>query len=93
MCSLQRPQMTYRQAWIRLALPKEASEVAFGELGWKIEQLIEPGLERNQLERIAVWDGGAEALRNMFAVLPDEAARRYGWPDIRDGVMAACTNP
>ena len=29
----------------------------------------------------------------MFAVLPDEAARRYGWPDIRDGVMAACTNP
>ena len=68
-----------------LALLKEASEVAFGELGWKIEQLIEPGLERNQLERIAVWDEGAEALRNMFAVLADKAARRYGWPDILMG--------
>ena len=76
-----------------LALPKEASEAAFGELGRKIEQLIEPGLERNQLERIAVWDEGPEAFRNMLAVLAGEAARRHGWPDIRNRVMAACTNP
>ena len=76
-----------------LALPKEASEAAFGELGRKIEQLIEPGLERNQLERIAVWDEGPEAFRNMLAVLAGEAARRHEWPDIRDRVMAACTNP
>ena len=76
-----------------LVLPKEASEVAFGELGRKIEQLIKPGLKRNQLERIAVWDEGPEAFRNMLAVLAGEAARRHGWPDIRDRVMAACTNP
>ena len=76
-----------------LTLPKEASEAAFGELGRKIEQLIEPGLERNQLERIAVWDDGPEAFRNMLAVLAGEAARRHEWPDIRDRVMAACTNP
>ena len=67
--------------------------MAFGELGWKIEQLIELGLERNQLEQIAFWDEAPEVFRNMFAVLANEAARRYGWPDIRDGVMAVCTNP
>ena len=76
-----------------LVLPKEASEAAFGELGRKIEQLIEPGLERNQLERIAILDEGPEAFRNMLAVLAGEAARRHGWPDIRNRVMAACTNP
>ena len=27
------------------------------------------------------------------AVLAGEAARRHEWPDIRDRVMAACTNP
>ena len=76
-----------------LALPKEPSEAAFEELGRRIEQMIVPGLQREQLERIAVWDEGPKAFRNMMAVLASEAARRYGWPDISDEVMASCTNP
>ena len=76
-----------------LALPKEASEAAFGELGRRIEWMIAPGIRRDQLERIAAWDEGPEAFRNMLAVLAGEAARRHGWPDFCDEVMAACTNP
>ena len=76
-----------------LALPKEASEAAFGELGRRIERMIAPGLRREQLEGIAVWDEGPEAFRNMLAVLVGEAARRHGRPDISDGAMLACTNP
>ena len=76
-----------------LALPKAASEAAFGELGRRIERMIAPGLRRDQLERIAVWDEGPEAFRNMLAVLACEEARRHGWPDFCDEVMGACTNP
>ena len=76
-----------------LALPKEASEAAFGELGRRIERMIEPGLRRDQLERIAVWDEGPAAFRNMLAVLAGEEARRHGWPDFCHEAMAACTNP
>ena len=76
-----------------LALPKEASETAFGELGRRIERMIAPGLRRDELDGIAVWDEGPVAFRNMLSVLAAEAARRRAWPDILDRVMAACTNP
>ena len=76
-----------------LALPKEPSEAAFRELERRVEWLIVPSLQREQLERIAVWDGGPEAYQNMLAVLASEAARRHGWTDISDSLMAACTNP
>ena len=76
-----------------LAIPKKASEEAFWELGRRIERMIRPGLQRNQLERIAVWDEGPEAFRNMLAILAGEAARRHEWPDASDEAMAACTNP
>ena len=59
-----------------LALPKEASEAAFGELGQRIDRMIVPGLRRDELEGIAVWDGGPEAFKNMLAVLVAEAARK-----------------
>ena len=76
-----------------LALPKESSEEAFGELGRRVEQMIVPGLQREQLDRIAVWVEGPEAFRNMLAVLVSEAARRHEWPDISDRAMITCTNP
>ena len=76
-----------------LALPKESSETAFRELGRRVEQMIVPGLQREQLERIAQWDEAPEAFRNMLAVLIGEAARRHAWPDISDRAMVACTNP
>ena len=75
-----------------LSLSKEASESAFGELGRRIERMIVPGLKREQLEEIAIWDEGPEGFRNMLAVLVGEVARRHGWPDICDEVMDACTN-
>ena len=76
-----------------LSLSKEASESAFGELGRRIERIIVPGLKREQLEGISIWDEGPEGFRNMLAVLVAEVARRYGWSDICDEAMAACTNP
>ena len=76
-----------------LALPKQASESAFAELGRRIERMIGPGLKREQLEEMAVWDEGPEAFRNISAVVVSEAARRRSWPDIADQVMASCTNP
>ena len=75
-----------------LALPKEASEAAFGELGQRIDRMIVPGLRRDELEGIAVWDGGPEAFKNMLAVLVAEAARKQKWADIADEVMSACTS-
>ena len=75
------------------ALPKESSEAAFRELGRRVERMIVPGLQREQLERIDEWDEGPEAFRNMLAVLVSEAARRHEWPDISDRAMIACTNP
>ena len=76
-----------------LALPKQASETAFGELGRRIERMIVSGLRRAELEGIAVWDEGPEAFRNMLVVLAAETARRHRWTDISNEVMAACTNP
>ena len=75
-----------------LALPKEASEAAFEELGQRIERMIAPSIRREQLERIADWDEGPEAFRNMLAVLASEAARRHKWPAISERAMVACTN-
>ena len=75
-----------------LALPKETSEAAFGELGRRIERMIAPSLQREQLEAIAVWDEGPEAFRNILAVLTAEAARKHEWADITDQVMSACTS-
>ena len=76
-----------------LAMPKERSEAAFQELGQRVERMIASDLQREQLERIAVWDDGPEAFRNMLAVLVSEAARRHEWLDIADRAMAACSNP
>ena len=76
-----------------LALPKTTSEAAFGELGRRMERMIAPSLRRDELAEIAVWDESPEAFRNMLAVLAAEAARKHVWPDIRDRVIAACTNP
>ena len=75
-----------------LALPKETSEAAFGELGRRIERMIAPGLRRDELEGIADWDEGPEAFRNMLAVLAAEVARKHKWADITDQVMTACTS-
>lgn len=76
-----------------LALPKKASEAAFEELGQRIQRMIVPGLQPHQLKRIADWDEGPEAFRNMLAVLASEAARKHAWPEIYDELMASCTNP
>lgn len=76
-----------------LALPKERSEAAFRNLGQRVERMIASDLQREQLERVAVWDDGPEAFRNMLAVLVSEAARRHQWLDIADRVMGGCSNP
>ena len=75
-----------------LALPKEASETAFGELGRRIERLIAPSLRRDELAGIAVWDEGPVAFRNMLSVLAAETARRHRWTDITDQLISACSN-
>ena len=75
-----------------LALPKEASEAAFGELGGRIERMIAPGLRRDELEGIAVWKEGPEIFRNMLSVLAAEAAWRHRWADVTDQVISACTS-
>ena len=76
-----------------LAIPKEPSEAAFGELERRIEWMTVPGLQRKQLERLAVWDEGPEAFRNMLAVLVSEIARRHEWLDFSHETMVTCTNP
>ena len=76
-----------------LAVPRELSERAFGELGLKIEQMIAPGLQRDELQGILVWNETPKAFQNMLAVLVAEAARRHRWPDISAMAMSACTNP
>lgn len=76
-----------------LALSKGSSEAAFRELELRVERMIAPDLQRDQLVRIAAWDDGPLAFRNMLAVLVSEAARRRGWSDISDRTMTNCTNP
>ncbi len=76
-----------------LALPREVSEAAFGNLANRIELMIAPNLTHAALERIMLWDEGAESYRNMLAVLVSEAARRHKWWDICDKAMTTCTNP
>ena len=76
-----------------LVLPKESSEAVFRDLGQRVDRLIAPGLQRDQLKRIAVWDEGPEANRNMLAILASEAARRRGWPEVSVWTILACTNP
>ena len=55
--------------------------------------MIVPDLQRDQLVRIAAWDEGPLAFRNMLVVLVSEAARRRGWLDISDRAMTNCSNP
>ncbi len=76
-----------------LALPKEDSEAAFLELTRRMEHMIEPGLSQVRLEQTADWSEGPEAFRNMLAVLGCEMARRRGWLDSTDRMMASCSNP
>lgn len=76
-----------------LALSQESSERAFVELGRRVERMIGPGLGREELERIATWSEGPEAIRNMLSILVAEAARKQKWPDISEEAMATCTNP
>ena len=59
-----------------LALPKEASEATFGELGRRIEGMTAPGLERNQLKQVADWHEGPEPYRKCWLFL--SAKRREG---------------
>jgi len=75
-----------------LALPKEASENAFGEPGRRIALMPASGLRRDELVSIAAWDEGPEAFKNMWSVLVAEAARRHGWADISDQAISACTS-
>ena len=75
-----------------LALPKNASESAFEELGRKIEQLIAVGIDRDRLKQIAAWDDGPGAFRNILSVLASESARRQSWHDLSEEIMATCTN-
>ena len=76
-----------------LALPKEASDTAFGEIGRRVDLMVLPGLQRDQLRRISTWSKGPAAFRNMLAILAAEAARRRGWPDLCPGFLDECTNP
>ena len=76
-----------------LALPREESELAFGELERRIEQMITPELEMGDLERLSRWDAAPQAFQNMLNVLISEAARRHRWMEVANGVMASCSNP
>ena len=76
-----------------LALSREESELAFGELERRIERMIAPELEQCELERMTYWDAGPQAYQNMLAVLVAESARRHGWMHLATLAMANCTNP
>jgi thymidylate synthase len=76
-----------------IALPRDESEPAFAELASRIERLIQPDLTSNALSTLSRWPRGDTAFQNMLRLLSAEAARRKGWSDLAQGIMADCTNP
>ena len=76
-----------------LALPLKESEQVFGELEERIEQMIKPGVGRNELQGLLSWEPRPEAYRNILAVLVAEALRRRKHTKAAMEVMSSCTNP
>jgi thymidylate synthase len=76
-----------------IALPREASELAFEELEHRIERLIATELDQGELERMSHWDAAPQAYRNMLAVFIAETARRRGQMETSTNAMSSCTNP
>lgn len=76
-----------------LALSKKDSLARFRELAEKIERLIDPQLSKSELYRIRIWKKANIAHINLLLVVLAEAARRKGWLNIAEEIMADCTNP
>ncbi len=76
-----------------LARPKRVSDRAWGELANLVDRLIaRPQTERAFLVAAGELDLPA-AYRNIAAVLSAEGARRAGFADAANGIMATCHNP
>ena len=76
-----------------LALPQKESELAWKELGHRIKRMISSGLTENELAELSRWENPPQSYRNILAVLAAESARRNGWKDTADKIIARCTNP
>ena len=76
-----------------LALPRKESELVWKELGHRIKQMISSGLTENELAELSRWEDSPQSYRNMLTVLAAESARRNGWKDTADKIIAKCTNP
>ena len=76
-----------------LALPRKDSELAWRELGHRMERFIDSALTEDELERLSLWNDVPQSYRNVLTVLAAEAARRHGWKEIAHGFMSRCTNP
>lgn len=76
-----------------LALPRQESADAFGDLEGRIERMVDPATEPDLLEGLAGWNDAPGAYRNMAVVLAAEALRRRKLPEAAERVMSRCTNP
>lgn len=76
-----------------LALPWKESRQAWKELEKRVERMITSGLKKSRLRKLSKWKGAPQAYRNILSVLAGEVARRNGWKNTEDEIIAKCTNP
>ena len=75
-----------------LALPKDASDLAFTKLEQIVEDVISPATCADSLVN-AVGDGLPKPYRNIGLILSAEGARRRGRRDLAEHALEECTNP
>ena len=76
-----------------LAQPRQESDRLFRELELRVEQMMDPETEPDELEGLASWVGAPQAYRNIAAVLTAEGLRRRRQTESATRTMSRCTNP
>ena len=76
-----------------LALPYKESELAWKELEFRAEWMIDKKLNENRLKELSRWETAPQAYQNILCVLAAETARRHKWICVADEIMdTVCTN-
>lgn len=76
-----------------LSLPKPESDHAFTELARCIDHLMMPTFSEKSIRMIVNSADLPSSFRNMLLIMAAETARRKGWNNITEEMIAGCTNP
>jgi thymidylate synthase len=76
-----------------LALRRAESEAALSEMSRMMDEMTSPALSLNCLRALISSHALPHAYQNMLLVVASDSARRRGWGETAEELMAECSNP